>query len=39
MVNEDERNVGSWWNSLNNDFKRLNQNYQDYIRDLYSLKG
>lgn len=39
MVNEDEKNVGSWWNSLNNDFKRLNQNYQDYIRDLYSLKA
>lgn len=39
MVNEDEKNAGSWWNSLNNDFKRLNQNYQDYIRDLYSLKA
>lgn len=39
MVTEDEKNVGSWWSSLNNDFKRLNQNYQDYIRDLYSLKA
>ena len=39
MVHEDEKNVGNWWNSLNNDFKRLNQNYQDYIRDLYSLKA
>ncbi|MBC2580033.1 TIGR02677 family protein [Clostridium sp. DJ247] len=39
MANEDNREVGSWWSSLNNDFKRLNQNYQDYIRDLYSLKA
>lgn len=39
MANEDEKDVGSWWNSLNNDFKRLNQNYQDYIRDLYSIKA
>lgn len=39
MVSEEDREVGSWWSSLNNDFKRLNQNYQDYIRDLYSLKA
>lgn len=39
MAEEDEKEVGSWWSSLNNDFKRLNQNYQDYIRDLYSLKA
>jgi len=39
MVNEDASTVGIWWNSLNEDFKRLNQNYQDYIRDLYSLKA
>ena len=39
MVNEEDREAGSWWSSLNNDFKRLNQNYQDYIRDLYSLKA
>ncbi|QAA33570.1 TIGR02677 family protein [Clostridium manihotivorum] len=39
MVEEEEREVGSWWSSLNSDFKRLNQNYQDYIRDLYSLKA
>ena len=27
------------WNDLNNDFVRLNQNYQDYIRDLNSVKA
>lgn len=34
-----EKEVGSWWSGVNNDFKRLNQNYQDYIRDLYSIKA
>lgn len=29
----------AWWNDLNNDFIRLNQNYQDYIRDLNSVKA
>lgn len=31
--------VYTWWNDLNNDFKRLNQNYQDYMRDLNSVKA
>ncbi|WP_333860584.1 TIGR02677 family protein [Clostridium sp.] len=39
MTSKNEKEVGSWWNSLNNDFKRLNQNYQDYIRDLYGIKA
>lgn len=39
MARENEKEVGAWWNALNNDFKRLNQNYQDYIRDLYGLKA
>lgn len=39
MVNEDEKTVGFWWRDLNNDFRRLNQNYQDYIGDFYSLKA
>jgi len=39
MAQKDERTVGMWWNSLSNDFRRLNQNYQDYIRDLYGLKA
>lgn len=29
----------TWWNDLNSDFIRLNQNYQDYIRDLNSVKA
>ena len=39
MIYEDEKIVGSWWRDLNNDFKRLNQNYQDYIGDFYSLRA
>lgn len=39
IAQSSEKEAGSFWNSLNNDFKRLNQNYQDYIRDLYSLKA
>lgn len=39
MINKDENEVGDWWRRLNDDFKRLNQNYQDYIGDFYSLKA
>ncbi|AFA46992.1 TIGR02677 family protein [Acetobacterium woodii] len=39
VAKQSEKEVGSWWSSLNSDFKRLNQNYQDYIRDLYSIKA
>lgn len=31
--------VYTWWNDLNNDFIRLNQNYQDYMRELNSVKA
>ena len=30
------REVNEWWRMLQEDFKRLNQNYQDYLRDFYS---
>jgi uncharacterized protein (TIGR02677 family) len=32
------KDVNEWWNLLQEDFKRLNQNYQDYLRDFYSGK-
>lgn len=35
----DKDEVHTWWDDLNNDFVRLNQNYQDYIRDLNSVKS
>ena len=38
MAEQDETSVYTWWNDLNNDFVRLNQNYQDYMRDLNSVK-
>lgn len=31
--------VYSWWQDLENDFVRLNQNYQDYMRTLNSVKA
>ena len=39
MSAEAPTKVYTWWNDLNNDFKRLNQNYQDYMRDLNSAKA
>ncbi len=40
MTTEDINVVGGdWWNTLNENFRRLNQNYQDYIRDLHSIKA
>ena len=39
MAELDGNEVYTWWTDLNNDFVRLNQNYQDYIRDLNSVKA
>lgn len=39
VANGDISAAGAWWRDLNNDFKRLNQNYQDYMRDFHSLKA
>lgn len=38
-VDDDDYSAGSWWENLTADFKRLNQNYQDYIRDWQSVKA
>ena len=32
------KEINEWWGLLQEDFKRLNQNYQDYLRDFYSGK-
>ena len=39
FANEPDEKLYSWWNDLNADFKRLNQNYQDYMRELNSAKA
>lgn len=39
MPQKDMEKIHSWWNDLNNDFIRLNQNYQDYMRELNSVKA
>lgn len=30
------KEINEWWGNLQEDFKRLNQNYQDYLREFYS---
>lgn len=30
------KEINQWWHNLLDDFKRLNQNYQDYLREFYS---
>ena len=39
MAEKDTGEVYTWWMDLNNDFVRLNQNYQDYMRELNSVKA
>ncbi len=39
MEHAELRKVSEWWQMLQEDFKRLNQNYQDYLRDFYSGKS
>ena len=39
MANADVKTAGAWWRDLNTDFKRLNQNYQDYMRSFHTLKA
>lgn len=36
ILDKSDADVSGWWSQLNNDFIRLNQNYQDYIRTLNS---
>lgn len=39
VCEKNQEQIYSWWNDLNNDFVRLNQNYQDYMRELNSVKA
>ena len=36
LSHRENRTVSEWWNSLQEDFKCVNQNYQDYLREFYS---
>lgn len=38
IANESETKVNGWWENLNADFKRLNDNYQGYIKSFYNIK-
>ena len=37
-INGDDKAIYEWWSDLASDFERLNVNYQDYIKQIYSLK-
>lgn len=39
MPEQSTEKIYAWWNDLNHDFIRLNQNYQDYMRELNSIKA
>lgn len=39
LISNGEDNIGIWWQDLKADFERLNQNYQDYIREWQSVKA
>lgn len=39
MADAEPKTVGAWWKDLYTDFKRLNQNYQDYVRSFHSQKA
>ncbi len=32
----DLKDINEWWHNLQEDFKRLNQSYQDYLREFYT---
>lgn len=36
MISMPLKQVNEWWHNLQEDFRRLNQNYQDYLREFYS---
>ncbi|HVI39105.1 MAG TPA: TIGR02677 family protein, partial [Anaerovoracaceae bacterium] len=36
MERKSLKEINEWWHNLQEDFKRLNQNYQDYLREFYS---
>jgi uncharacterized protein (TIGR02677 family) len=38
VIDKDDKTSFEWWNDLVSDFERLNVNYQDYIKQIYSLK-
>ncbi len=39
MPRKEAEQIYGWWSDLNSDFIRLNQNYQDYMRELNSVKA
>lgn len=38
IANKSSQEVYGWWEELNENFKRLNEKYKDYIRSFYNIK-
>lgn len=38
IAEETETQVNGWWETINADFKRLNDNYQSYMKSFYNIK-
>lgn len=36
MTEKSPREINEWWKNLHEDFRRLNQDYKDYLREFYS---
>lgn len=39
MIDKPSDVIYSWWNNINDDFMKLNRNYQDYIRELNGINA
>ena len=39
IKNNNLKEINEWWNNLQDNFKQLNQNYQDYHREFYTGKS
>lgn len=39
VLGQSREEIYGWWKDVNSDFIRLNQNYQDYMRELNSVKA
>lgn len=39
LKNQGNKAINEWWNGLQEDFRSVNQNYQDYLREFYAGKS
>lgn len=39
IKNNNQKEINEWWRNLQEDFKRLDQNFSDYLHSFYSVNG